>query len=160
MRGQPSWNWASIPHYSFHKDSSHISYFLLVRKKTHHDQQSRAHVYLFSSFFHNSFLSFIFFKENIRFHSSAIVFHLHECLCYTVWSPRARVTDSCKLPCGCSPQDSFHQQQPHVISEVLSKDGLWTPTHRILQQNLPSPPVQNAVSFLMASIGLSTSGLP
>lgn len=32
MRGQPSWNWASIPHFSFHKDSSHISYFLLLRK--------------------------------------------------------------------------------------------------------------------------------
>ena len=62
MRGQPSWNWASIPHFSFHKDSSHISYFLLVRKKTHHDQQSRAHVYLFSSFFHNSFL---FLKKKI-----------------------------------------------------------------------------------------------
>ena len=56
MRGQPSWNWASIPHFSFHKDSSHISYFLLLRKKDLHDQQLRAHVYLFSSFFHNSFL--------------------------------------------------------------------------------------------------------
>ena len=56
MRGQPSWNWASIPHFSFHKDSSHISYFLLLRKKDLHDQQLRAHVYLFSSFFNNSFL--------------------------------------------------------------------------------------------------------
>ena len=60
MRGQPSWNWASIPHFSFHKDNSHISYFLLLRKSPTMTSSWE----LMSIFFHHfSTIVFFFLKK-------------------------------------------------------------------------------------------------